>query len=439
MATSDRLPRTTPGLGLPLESYNNAFQHNDSHSLTVPRKFSDSASIGSSENVAMKGKRRAGSQRASRSKVYSSSSHKTYSTQNTHSTTGTQAQNRAAQREVRSLPSWIDSYEEDDDPTPLPPKRLSTPLRVHAAQHNSTPTQSSRRISLDGYVDSDDDTYNAVSDKKVETGFFGGLREPVRGRRWDHARDAEPVILRSGILPNAAVWRTFIKASTYGAPEGEDRKLVDQDFLNNLTPGYDRPWCGDLEKGEGGDDDNITSLIYNKKKRATFVKRVQHTILMNAYVPLIFRLIVLITSIIALSIAGSVHHLSNKYSYSQSPSTTMAIVVDVIAIPYTLYITWDEYTGKPLGLRAPKAKIRLVLLDLFFIILEASNLTLAFDAISDSNGSCKVGNTGYNGIVCHRAKALCAIITIALIAWGMTFAVSIFRLVERVGGREEAE
>lgn len=150
---------------------------------------------------------------------------------------------------------------------------------------------------------------------------------------------------------------------------------------------------------------------------------------MNPYVPLIFRLIVLITSIIALSIAGSVHHLSNKYSYSQSPSTTMAIVVDVIAIPYTLYMTWDEYTGKPLGLRAPKAKIRLVLLDLFFIILEASNLTLAFDAISDDNGSCKVGNTGYNGVVCHRAKTLCAIITIALLAWGMTFAVSIFRYV----------
>lgn len=150
---------------------------------------------------------------------------------------------------------------------------------------------------------------------------------------------------------------------------------------------------------------------------------------MNPYVPLIFRLIVLITSMIALSIAASVHHLSNKYSYSQSPSTTMAIVVDVIAIPYTLYMTWDEYTGKPLGLRAPKAKIRLVLLDLFFIILEASNLTLAFDAISDDSGSCKVGNTGYNGVVCHRAKTLCAIITIALLAWGMTFAVSIFRYV----------
>ncbi|ESZ99125.1 hypothetical protein SBOR_0535 [Sclerotinia borealis F-4128] len=435
MATSDRLPRTTIGLGLPLETYNN-FQHD---SLTVPPQFSDSTSIGSSENVAMKGKKRADSQHASRPKAYSSSSHKTYSTQNTHSTSGTQPQNRAAQREVRSLPSWIDSYEEGDGPVPLQPKRVSTPSRVHPAQHNYTPTQSSQRISLDGYIDSDDDMYNAISDKKVETGFFGGLREPVRGRKWDHARDAEPVIIRSGVQPNAAVWRTFVKASTYGVPEGEDHKLVDQAFLNDLTPGYNRPWCGDLEKGDGGDEDNLTSLIYNKKKRETFVKRVQQTILMNPYVPLIFRLIVLTTSIIALSIAGSVHHLSNKYSYSQSPSTTMAIVVDVIAIPYTLYITWDEYTGKPLGLRAPKAKIRLVLLDLFFIILEASNLTLAFDAISDSNGSCKIGNTGYNGVVCHRAKTLCAIITIALIAWGMTFAVSIFRLVERVGGREEAE
>lgn len=101
MATSDRLPRTTPGLGLPLETYNN-FQHD---SLTVPHQFSDSASIGSSENVAMKGKKRAGSQHAAcRPKAYSSSSYRTYSTQNTHSTSGTQTQNRAAPREARSLP-----------------------------------------------------------------------------------------------------------------------------------------------------------------------------------------------------------------------------------------------------------------------------------------------------------------------------------------------
>lgn len=117
----------------------------------------------------------------------------------------------------------------------------------------------------------------------------------------------------------------------------------------------------------------------------------------------------------------------------------MAIVVDVVAIPYILYITWDEYTGKPLGLRSPKAKIRLVLLDLFFIIFESANLALAFAALTDENGSCETRVNGYNSILCHRVKALCGILMVALIAWSLTFSVSIFRLVERVGGRDEGD
>lgn len=147
-------------------------------------------------------------------------------------------------------------------------------------------------------------------------------------------------------------------------------------------------------------------------------------------VPLLFRVIVFSTSVIALSISASVHHLSNKYIYSQNASTTIAIIVDVIAIPYILYITWDEYTGKPLGLRSPKAKIRLVLLDLFFIIFESANLALAFGALTDNDGACQVGpDTSRNGVVCGRVKALCAILMIALISWSLTFTVSIFRYV----------
>lgn len=146
--------------------------------------------------------------------------------------------------------------------------------------------------------------------------------------------------------------------------------------------------------------------------------------------PLIFRITVFTTSLIALGLSTSIHHLSNKYTYDQNASATMAIVVDVVAIPYILYITWDEYTGKPLGLRSPKAKIRLVLLDLFFIIFESANLALAFAALTDDDGSCQTGPAnGRNNIVCGRVNALCAILMIALIAWGLTFAVSIFRLV----------
>lgn len=148
---------------------------------------------------------------------------------------------------------------------------------------------------------------------------------------------------------------------------------------------------------------------------------------MHPLVPLVFRVTVLITSVVALGLSTSVHHLSDKYSYAQNPSTTMAIVVDVVAIPYILYITWDEYTGKPLGLRSPKAKIRLVLLDLFFIIFESANLALAFAALTDGNGSCQKGVNGTNEIICGRVEALCGILMIALVAWSSTFNVSIFR------------
>jgi hypothetical protein len=150
---------------------------------------------------------------------------------------------------------------------------------------------------------------------------------------------------------------------------------------------------------------------------------------MHPLVPLIFRITVFTTSCIALGLSGSIFHLSREYFYNQNPSTLMAIVVDVVAIPYIVYFTWDEYTGKPLGLRSPKAKIRLVLLDLFFIIFESANISLAFAALRDENGSCRAGPTPTNVNICGRVKALCGILMVALIAWNATFAISIFRYV----------
>lgn len=164
---------------------------------------------------------------------------------------------------------------------------------------------------------------------------------------------------------------------------------------------------------------------------------------MHPYVPLVFRLIILTTSVVALGIAASIFHLSNRHAVNHlSPSTIMAIAVDTIAIPYILYITWDEYTGKPLGLRSPKAKIRLVLLDVLFIIFESANLALAFEGFGDRSGVCynsyqidpQGGNTFYARVpnICRRFKALSSILFLALITWSMTFAVSIFRLVVSV-------
>ncbi|KAH6673587.1 hypothetical protein B0J14DRAFT_591109 [Halenospora varia] len=403
----------------------------DPHSIlqngSPSQRRASRASASTSSSAAMRRKR----EQITRPKAPSSASY------STESSTSTRTANRRAQRNVRTLPSWIDSFEDGDEilVDSLPTDGLlASPIRAHSAQHNHAPAQPTRRISQDGYID----TYDDVShrEKKPETGFFGP-KEPVRGRKWDHARDGDPVIMQSGVLPSASPWRMYIKSSMYGPAPAEDGRRVNEEFLQQQTPGYERPWRGDLDGA--GDPEKLSGLLYNKKQRRSLFKRWQNLILMHPLVPLMFRMIVLTTSTIALGLSSSVFQLCRKYSYPQNPSTTMAIVVDVVAIPYILYITWDEYTGKPLGLRSPKAKIRLVLLDLFFVIFESANVALAFAALTDDNGTCQVGNNGANHDICARVKALCGILTLALIGWSLTFAVSIFRLVERVGGREEGD
>jgi hypothetical protein len=115
--------------------------------------------------------------------------------------------------------------------------------------------------------------------KKQETGFFGGHREPVRGRKWDHARDRNPVIMQSGVLQTASPWRTYIKSTMYGPALIEDGKRVDEDFLQRQTPGYEKPWRGDLEGNE--DLDTTRGLLHSKKQRRTLLKRIQ--VLMNSH------------------------------------------------------------------------------------------------------------------------------------------------------------
>ena len=126
-------------------------------------------------------------------------------------------------------------------------------------------------MSQDGFID----TYEDLShtEKKPETGFFGGHREPVRGRKWDHAREGDPVIMQSGVLPTSSPWRTYIKSSMYGPAISEDAKQVDEEFLQQQTPGYQKPWRGDLEGNE--DSEKLTGLLHLRKQRRSLIKRFQ--------------------------------------------------------------------------------------------------------------------------------------------------------------------
>ena len=223
-------------------------------------------------------------------------------------------------------------------------------------------------------------------------------------------------------------WRTFARANAYPADPSLEQQLVSQQWLDENFADYSQPWQGckehDLEEG--------SPTIAFSRRHKLWVKRFQNTILQSPMVPLIIRLTVWFFSLIALALGGSIHHLSVTYDHPQGPSADMAIIVDAIALVYLVWITYDEYTGKPLGLRPAKAKMRLIFLDLVFIVFDSANLSLAFEALSDVAGSCTSAQINdlfdpQNDILCGRQKALASVLLIALIAWIMTFAISVLR------------
>jgi len=163
-------------------------------------------------------------------------------------------------------------------------------------------------------------------------------------------------------------------------------------------------------------------------------------LLNSPMVPLTFRSIIWSLSLVALALAGSIFHMSMAYGVEQKASTVMAIVVDALALVYLIYITYDEYSGKPLGLRSPTVKIRLIMFDLVFIVFDSANLSLAFDSLFDVRWSCRSATlfddiataNGAIDPICDRQRALAAFLFLALCAWVSTFTVSVFRVVERV-------
>lgn len=240
---------------------------------------------------------------------------------------------------------------------------------------------------------------------------------PARGRLYDHERKWTPPLTRDAVRESGSRWRAFASSSAYPTISAEGGEIVTEEWLQQNGPDYSRPWLAGASDGDP-EKDPAGLYRFRAKRRAWYV-RAQRTVLRNPIVPMIIRMNVWLFSAVALALACSIHHITDKNprDISATPSTNMAIVVDAVALVYLLYITYDEYSGKPLGLRPAKAKMRLIFLDLFFIVFDSANLSLAFEAIK---GNCE-------SQVCSRQKALASVLLIALIAWLLTFSISVMR------------
>ncbi|KAH8884798.1 hypothetical protein GQ53DRAFT_845965 [Thozetella sp. PMI_491] len=341
----------------------------------------------------------------------------------TASTSGTAASRR---RTRRSLPPWISSYEaRHGAPTEDELRALATPpQRSLPARRNNTPQQLERKVSKDGYVDMVHPIPHQNANKVTK--FLNRKSAAERGRQWDHLRSAEPVIVPGYMAASSnAQWRAFLQSSQYGHLPNEEAEIVDPEVLDKLQPGFNNPV--DIPPPQ---DANRT----RGTRRQVLYKRIWNHILNDPFVPLVFRLTVLLTSILGLALSGRMYETEFQEGVRESSERTdslIAIVVDTVAIPYIGYMTWDEYTGKPLGLRPPTQKISLILMDLLFIIFKSVSATLAFETL--------LYHPSIHAEVNRYSQALAAFLTVGLIAWTFTFSVNVFRLVQRLGGGDEED
>lgn len=285
-------------------------------------------------------------------------------------------------------------------------------------------------MSKDGFIDYEDTQLGPARESRAKIPHFLRYgRASQRGRKWDHLRSAEPVIVHSyhptvAGLSTGSEWHDFIHSSAWGRPQGEESELVDAEMLEKLQPNFGRrPMEGEYE--------DMAAKASKRRRAIAPYKRVWNVVMRHSLSPLLFRLIVMVTSILVLGVAGRIYYLEDSFDKDSAERTqsVVAIVVDCVAIPYIGYMIWDEYTGKPLGLRSAVSKMSLILLDLFFIIFKSASTALAFESLIYHNVT--------EATVRELAKALAAFMLIGLIAWTMTFSVNIFRTVERLGGGED--
>ena len=296
------------------------------------------------------------------------------------------------------LLAWARSLDEDAEHVHSSPRSVPViPPIAQVASHNHSPS--------------------AKQKNKVD---------PPRGKLFDSQREWTTPTPRAPFSEDAPKWREFARSSAYPPALEEDGEIVTEEWLIQNGGDYSRGWLATSENGDA--DSEAAHFFQFRTRRKVWWKRLQRTILRNPIIPLVIRTIVWVFSLVALALGSSIHQIANDakvWEFVNSPSPNMAIIVDAIALVYIFYITYDEYSGKPLGLRSAKAKMRLIFLDLFFIVFDSANLSLAFAAITNSDEVCN--NGGLEKGICHRQKALASVLLIALIAWLLTFSISITR------------
>lgn len=245
-----------------------------------------------------------------------------------------------------------------------------------------------------------------------------------------------------------------LKSALLGSPSSDNDTYVNDNGVGCFG-GFKRLFGFHRPSRTANDSPKVRSNAgywMSDEKRADLLPLLKRIFVINPLVPLLLRIMIIFFSACALGLAGTIfQHSNHRYEGSrveQQPSTIMAIVVQCFAIVYVAYIAYDEYSGKPLGLRDPLGKMKLIMLDLLFIIFSSANLSLTFNTLYDDEWVCKsnpeedyyIQNdpgsrrffTPTVASICRRQRGLAAFLFLVLNLWVLTFTISIVRVVDRV-------
>ncbi|CAL9735764.1 regulator of phospholipase D Srf1p [Monosporozyma servazzii] len=304
---------------------------------------------------------------------------------------------------------------------------------------------SSSKKSITSSMFSMDDIYNEDEKKRIQNEILSDLNPDWKGdERLEKMLNFKNANYSFQNEEEEKKWkeylpRLFEQVYSGKGPERADNERNGLNALNNKEQeGMMSQFESETEKWRSHFDDTVI------KWKPIFTDFVDNT----RRLPLAFRVIILFFSLISLGLAVRIFQNSRNFSNElqnsipQQASTIMTICVNSIASIYTIYIAQDEFKSAPIGLRNILDKLKLIILDLLFIIFSSANLALAFNTRYDQRWVC---NSYYpldlKGTVsevnpsvphiCRKQEALSAFLFILVFSWVCCVILSLVRIVRR--------
>jgi hypothetical protein len=168
------------------------------------------------------------------------------------------------------------------------------------------------------------------------------------------------------------------------------------------TPGWESPWRpesrdgGSIEVGgyrfgaHGGFFPASKEGKEGGRKKEPPFSWWRNFLLHNPFVPLLFRLLNIAFTTATMAVAICLHNVLNRESAADSVGSSPLVAI-IYAPPTLMHVGFQiylEYFGKPIGLWSVKSKLYYTLVDLIFICMWSSELSLTFDNYLTSSLVC---------------------------------------------------